>query len=71
MDSLGRGNNGFDNSRKLMVIDGVVHIEQDDPPRSPIQQVFRASSSKSPLYHIPDNNHYLEYVIVRRNEQSG
>ena len=29
--------------------------------RSPIQQVFRVSDSKSPLYHIPDNNHYLEY----------
>ena len=39
--------------------------------RSPIQQVFRASNSKSLLYYIPDNNHYLEYKNVRRNEQSG
>ena len=39
--------------------------------QSPIQQMFRVSDSKSLLYYIPDNNHYLEYVIVRRNEQSG
>ena len=35
--------------------------------RSPIQQVFRVSDSKFSLYYIPDNNHYLEYVNVRRN----
>ena len=56
-------------TRKLMVIDGVVHIEQDDPPRSPrdvLPTMYDLPSEDPEEPGLPDEFHDLQPQLLSR-----